>query len=52
MTHQGHSLTTFTCGFTQPGGNDSGKVRRNLHQSGKGYHRGHNGITAKDAHAS
>jgi hypothetical protein len=23
MTHQGHSLTTFTCGFTQPGGNDS-----------------------------
>ena len=28
MTHQGHSLTTFTCGFTQPGDNDSGKRRR------------------------
>jgi hypothetical protein len=34
MTHQGHSATTFTCGFTHPGGNDSGKLRRNGRQSG------------------
>src|ERR1700749_2336857 len=34
MTHQGHSATTFTCGFTHPGGNDSGKPPRSCRQSG------------------
>jgi hypothetical protein len=34
MTHQGHSATTFTCGFTHPGGNDSGKLLRSCRQSG------------------
>jgi hypothetical protein len=28
MTHQGHSLTTFRCGFTQSDRNDSGKLAR------------------------
>ena len=27
MTHQDHSATTFTCGFTHLGGNDSGNSR-------------------------
>src|SRR5215472_13357864 len=36
MTHQGHSATTFTCGFTHPGGNDSGKLPRSCRQSGNG----------------
>ena len=34
MTQQGHSLTTFTCGFTQPDGNDSAKLPRSCRQSG------------------
>ena len=34
MTHQGHSVTTFTCGFTHPRGNDSGKPPRNCRRSG------------------
>jgi hypothetical protein len=32
MTHQGHSPTTFTCGFTHLGGNDSAKVPRSRGQ--------------------
>ena len=41
MTHQGHSVTTFTCGFTHLSGNDSGKPRRSCRQSGKERHKRH-----------
>jgi len=47
MTHQGHSPTTFTCGFTQLGGNDSAKLPRSSYQSGIGRHKHHIRIPVK-----
>jgi mycothiol synthase len=45
MTHQGHSVTTFTCGFTHLGGNDSAKLRRSCRQSGNARHKRHTRIS-------
>jgi hypothetical protein len=50
MTHQGHSVTTFTCGFTQPRGNDSGKPPHSCHRSGIANHRCHTGISTHRVH--
>jgi len=47
MTHQGHSVTTFTCGFTQPHDNDSGKPPRSCRRSGIANHRCHTGISTQ-----
>ena len=50
MTHQGHSATTFTCGFTHLGGNDSGKLRRSCRRSGKKRHKRHIRISTQKSH--
>jgi mycothiol synthase len=50
MTHQGHSPTTFTCGFTQLSGNDSAKLPRSSRQSGKGRHKHHIRIPIKSTY--
>jgi len=51
MTHQGHSLTTFTCGFTQPDGNDSGNRQRGCRQSGMACHTDRYGIRRQSTYA-
>jgi hypothetical protein len=52
MTHQGHSPTTFTCGFTQLSGNDSSKLRRSSRQSCNAGPRGNTSIFRQSMHIS
>jgi hypothetical protein len=52
MTHQGHSATTFTCGFTQQRGNDSGNLPRSCRQSGIDHHRCHIRISGQKVYNS